>query len=132
MTDFTISPKAENVWLESWLDLSPEEQQEMDHVEQDEQYDARFFRFEDSVYDIADFMRDDRFPDWHAGYPLNAFAMLMALNDHPVSRRLKTPTSCRQATEQPSDSLPATSCRNRTLGRLMRVAIIKPTRKQVV
>ncbi|EGK56786.1 hypothetical protein HMPREF9086_4570 [Enterobacter hormaechei ATCC 49162] len=56
----------------------------------------------------------------------------MALNDHPVSRRLKTPTSCRQATEQPSDSLPATSCRNRTLGRLMRVAIIKPTRKQVV
>ena len=35
MTDFTISPKAENVWLESWLDLSPEEQQEMDHVEQD-------------------------------------------------------------------------------------------------
>ena len=31
MTDFTISPKAENVWLESW----------------------------------------------HAGYPLNAFAMLM-------------------------------------------------------
>ncbi|EDE2688913.1 ABC transporter [Salmonella enterica subsp. enterica] len=77
MTDFTISPKAENVWLESWLDLSPEEQQEMDHVEQDEQYDARFFRFEDSVYDIADFMRDDRFPDWHAGYPLNTFAMLM-------------------------------------------------------
>ncbi|EDW4508663.1 ABC transporter [Salmonella enterica subsp. enterica] len=77
MTDFTISPKAKNVWLESWLDLSPEEQQEMDHVEQDEQCDARFFRFEDSVYDIADFMRDDRFPDWHAGYPLNAFAMLM-------------------------------------------------------
>ena len=29
MTDFTISPKAENVWLESWLDLSPEEQQEI-------------------------------------------------------------------------------------------------------
>ncbi|EGT5704435.1 hypothetical protein FZI38_20840 [Cronobacter sakazakii] len=58
--------------------------------------------------------------------------MPVALNDHPVSRRLKTPTSCRQATEQPSDSLPATSCRNRTLGRLMRVAIIKPTRKQVV
>nr|WP_242664481.1 ABC transporter [Cronobacter sakazakii] len=77
MTDFTISPKAENVWLESWLDLSPEEQQEMDHIEQDEQCDARFFRFEDSVYDIADFMRDDRFPDWHAGYPLYAFAMLM-------------------------------------------------------
>jgi hypothetical protein len=22
-------------------------------------------------------MRDDRFPEWHAGYPLNAFAMLM-------------------------------------------------------
>ncbi|AWR71415.1 hypothetical protein EGN82_17880 [Salmonella enterica subsp. enterica serovar Potsdam] len=58
--------------------------------------------------------------------------MLVALNDHPVPRRLKTPTSYRQATEQPSDSLPATSCRNRTLGRLMRVAIIKPTRKQVV
>lgn len=58
--------------------------------------------------------------------------MLVALNDHPVPRRLKTPTFYRQATEQPSDSLPATSCRNRTLGRLMRVAIIKPTRKQVV
>ena len=60
MNDFTISPKAENVWLESWLDLSPAEQKEMDRV-----------------YDIADFMRDDRFPEWNAGYPLNAFAMLM-------------------------------------------------------
>ncbi|QJQ18247.1 hypothetical protein D6T76_22775 (plasmid) [Enterobacter hormaechei] len=58
--------------------------------------------------------------------------MLVALNDHPVSRRLKTPTSYRRATEQPSDSLSATSSRNRTLGRLMRVVIIKPTRKQVV
>lgn len=58
--------------------------------------------------------------------------MLVALNDHPVSRRLKTPTSYRQATEPPSDSLSATSSRNRTLGRLMRLAIIKPTRKQVV
>lgn len=58
--------------------------------------------------------------------------MLVALNDHPVSRRLKTPTSYRQAIEQPSDSLSATSCRNRMLGRLMRVAIIKPTRKQIV
>ncbi|ABG20353.1 hypothetical protein [Yersinia pestis] len=77
MTDFTISPKAENVWLESWLDLSSEEKREMDHIEQDEQCDARFFHFEGSVYDIADFMRDDRFPGWHAGYPLNAFAMLM-------------------------------------------------------
>ncbi|MFW8148959.1 ABC transporter, partial [Klebsiella pneumoniae] len=28
MTDFTISPKAENVWLESRLDLSPAEQKE--------------------------------------------------------------------------------------------------------
>ncbi|MFS9546061.1 ABC transporter, partial [Klebsiella pneumoniae] len=36
-----------------------------------------FFHYQDSVYDIADFMRDDRFPEWHAGYPLNAFAMLM-------------------------------------------------------
>lgn len=44
--------------------------------------------------------------------------MLVALNDHPVSRRLKTPTSYRQATEQPSDSLPATSSRNRTLDAL--------------
>lgn len=35
--------------------------------------------------------------------------MLVALNDHPVSRRLKTSTSYRQATEHPSDSLPATS-----------------------
>lgn len=43
MTDFTISTKAENVWLESWLDLSPEEQQEMDHVEFDKQTDTRFF-----------------------------------------------------------------------------------------
>ncbi|WP_242627987.1 hypothetical protein, partial [Klebsiella pneumoniae] len=77
MTDFTISPKAENVWLESWLDLSPAEQKEMDHVEPDEQTSSRFFHYQDSVYDIADFMRDDRFPEWHAGYPLNAFAMLM-------------------------------------------------------
>ncbi|HED1651929.1 TPA: ABC transporter [Enterobacter hormaechei subsp. hoffmannii] len=77
MTDFTITPQAVNVYLESWLDLSPAEQQEMDHVEYDEQSDTRFFRFQDSVYDIADFMRDDRFPEWHAGYPLNAFAMLM-------------------------------------------------------
>lgn len=77
MTDFTISPKAENVWLESWLDLSPAEQKEMDHVEPDEQTSSRFFHYQDSVYDITDFMRDDRFPDWHAGYPLNAFAMLM-------------------------------------------------------
>lgn len=58
--------------------------------------------------------------------------MLVALNDHPVSRRLKTPTSYRQATEAPTDFPTATSCRNRALGRLMRVAIIKPTRKQVV
>ncbi|ECD3753557.1 hypothetical protein E0S44_15330 [Salmonella enterica subsp. enterica serovar Orion] len=57
---------------------------------------------------------------------------LVASNDHPLSRRLKAPTSYRQATEQPSDSLPAIRCRNRTLGRLMRVAIIKTTRKQVV
>ncbi|EDM3691316.1 ABC transporter [Salmonella enterica subsp. enterica serovar Infantis] len=77
MTDFTISLKAENVWLESWLDLSLEEQQEMDHVDFDEQTDTRFFHYQNSVYDIADFMRDDRFPEWHAGYPLNAFAMLM-------------------------------------------------------
>lgn len=77
MTDFTISPKEENVWLESWLDLSPAEQKEMDHVEPDEQTSSRFFHYQDSVYDIADFMRDDRFPEWHAGYPLNAFAMLM-------------------------------------------------------
>lgn len=49
----------------------------MDHVDFEEQSDTRFFRFQDSVYDIADFMRDDRFPEWHAGYPLNAFAMLM-------------------------------------------------------
>ena len=77
MTDFTISPKAENVWLESWLDLSPAEQKEMDHVEPDEQTSSRFFHYQDSVYDIADFMRDDRFPEWQAGYTLNAFAMLM-------------------------------------------------------
>ncbi|EMZ6966987.1 ABC transporter [Escherichia coli] len=77
MTDFTITTKAQNVFLESWLDLPETEQQEMDHVEYDEQSAARFFRFQDSVYDIADFMRDDRFPEWHAGYPLNAFAMLM-------------------------------------------------------
>ncbi|MCL1415569.1 ABC transporter, partial [Escherichia coli] len=38
---------------------------------------TRFFHFEGCVYDIADFMRDDRFPEWHASYPLNAFAMLM-------------------------------------------------------
>ncbi|ECA4267791.1 hypothetical protein EKP65_15345 [Salmonella enterica subsp. enterica serovar Java] len=35
--------------------------------------------------------------------------MLVALNDHPVSRRLKTPTSYRQATEQPTCSRPATA-----------------------
>ncbi|PUY50899.1 hypothetical protein CEA52_21520 [Cronobacter sakazakii] len=58
--------------------------------------------------------------------------MLVALNDHPVSRRLKTPTSYRQATEQPSESLPATSSRNRTLGRLICTAIITPIRKQIV
>ncbi|EDZ1273677.1 hypothetical protein BS419_11185 [Cronobacter sakazakii] len=58
--------------------------------------------------------------------------MLVALNDHPVSRRLKTPTSYRQATEPPTDFPTATSCRNRTLGRLTPTAIIKPTRKQVV
>lgn len=49
----------------------------MDHVEPDEQTSSRFFHYQDSVYDIADFMRDDRFPEWHASYPLNAFAMLM-------------------------------------------------------
>ncbi|EEM9676018.1 hypothetical protein GI383_19445 [Salmonella enterica] len=57
---------------------------------------------------------------------------LVASNDHPVSRRLKTPTSYRQAAEQLSDSLAATRSLNRTLGHLMRVAIIKPTRKQIV
>ncbi|ELD1608211.1 ABC transporter (plasmid) [Escherichia coli] len=77
MTNFTIVTKAENVWLESWLDLSPTEQDEMDHVETDEQASTRFFHYQDSVYDIADFMRDERFLEWHAGYPLNAFAMLM-------------------------------------------------------
>lgn len=40
--------------------------------------------------------------------------MLVASNDHPLSRRLKAPTSYRQATEQPSDSLPAIRCRNKT------------------
>ncbi|EAR5803659.1 hypothetical protein S615_004579 [Salmonella enterica subsp. arizonae] len=51
---------------------------------------------------------------------------------HPLNRRLKTPTSYRQAAEQPSDSLAATRSLNRTLGHLMRVAIIKATRKQIV
>ena len=58
-------------------ELPETEQQEMDHVEYDEQVSTRFFHFEGCVYDIADFMRDDRFPEWHASYPLNAFAMLM-------------------------------------------------------
>ncbi len=58
--------------------------------------------------------------------------MLVALNYHLLSRRLKTPTSYRQATEQPSESLPATSSRNRALGRLICTAIITPTRKQIV
>lgn len=74
---FYYLPESRKRMAGIWLDLSPEEQREMDHVKQDEQCDARFFHFEHSVYDIADFMRDDRFPDWHAGYPLNAFAMLM-------------------------------------------------------
>ncbi|OBR80938.1 ABC transporter [Klebsiella pneumoniae] len=56
---------------------APAEQKEMDHVEPDEQTSSRFFHYQGSVYDIADFMCDDRFPEWHAGYPLNAFAMLM-------------------------------------------------------
>ncbi|PAC51409.1 hypothetical protein CJP07_21875 [Klebsiella pneumoniae] len=50
----------------------------------------------------------------------------------PHHTRLKTPTSYRQATEAPTDFPTATSCRNRTLGRLTPTAIIKPTRKQVV
>ncbi|MCV5427233.1 ABC transporter, partial [Escherichia coli] len=54
MTDFTITPKAQNVFLESWLDLPETEQQEMDHVEYDEQVSTRFFHFEGCVYDIAD------------------------------------------------------------------------------
>ncbi|RTP66636.1 hypothetical protein EKN41_11750 [Enterobacter hormaechei] len=58
--------------------------------------------------------------------------MLVALNNHRVSRRLKPPTSYHQATERPSDSLQATRCRNRALGRLIRVAIIKLSRKQIV
>ncbi len=48
--------------------------------------------------------------------------MLVALNYHLLSRRLKTPTSYRQAT----------SSRYRTLGCLICIAIIKPTRKQIV
>ncbi|MFY2979891.1 ABC transporter, partial [Klebsiella pneumoniae] len=68
---------AETVWLDSWIDLSQAEQKQMDHVETDEQPRSPFFHYQASVYDIADFMRDDRFPEWHAGYPLNAFAMLM-------------------------------------------------------
>ncbi|EAQ4533066.1 hypothetical protein D5J90_19095 [Salmonella enterica] len=39
--------------------------------------------------------------------------MLVALNDHPVSRRLKTPTSYRQATELSSQPQ-AIICRNKT------------------
>ncbi len=35
--------------------------------------------------------------------------MLVALNDHPVSRRLKTPTSYLQATDKPTCSRPATA-----------------------
>lgn len=58
--------------------------------------------------------------------------MLVAINYHLFSLRLKTPTSYRQATEAPTDFPTATSCRNRTLGRLTPTAIIKPTRKQVV
>ncbi|EHE9900154.1 ABC transporter, partial [Escherichia coli] len=51
MTDFTITPKAQNVFLESWLDLPETEQQEMDHVDYDEQVSTRFFHFEGCVYD---------------------------------------------------------------------------------
>lgn len=58
--------------------------------------------------------------------------MLVAINCHLLSRRLKTPTSYRQATETPTDFPTATSCRNRTLGRLTPTAIIKQTRKQFV
>lgn len=58
--------------------------------------------------------------------------MLVALNYHLLSRRLKTPTSYRQATEAPTDFPTATSSRNRTLGRLICTAIITPTRKQIV
>lgn len=58
--------------------------------------------------------------------------MLVVLKYHLLSRRLKTPTSYRQATEATTDFPTATSCRNRTLGRLTSTAIIKPTRKQVV
>ncbi|RRY45889.1 hypothetical protein EGJ82_17265 [Klebsiella pneumoniae] len=52
----------------------------------------------------------------------------------PTSYRqaTETPTSYRQATETPTDFPTATSCRNRTLGRLTPTAIIKQTRKQVV
>ncbi|MER3670634.1 hypothetical protein J8791_27370 [Klebsiella pneumoniae] len=57
--------------------MSQYEKKEMDHVERDEQTSCRFFDYQESVYDIADLMRDDRFPEWHAGYPQNAFAMLM-------------------------------------------------------
>lgn len=57
--------------------------------------------------------------------------MLVALNYHLLSRRLKHPPLT-AATEAPTDFPTATSCRNRTLGRLTLTAIIKPTRKQVV
>ena len=58
--------------------------------------------------------------------------MQVAINCHLLSRRLKTPTSYRQATEAPTDFPTATSCRNRTLGHLSPTAIIKQTRKQFV
>ncbi|EPH6764612.1 ABC transporter [Cronobacter dublinensis] len=77
MTEFNVTPKAENVHLLSWLDLNEAEQSEMDHVEYDDQGSTRFFHHEGALFDVADFMIDDRTPEWHAGYPLNAFAMLM-------------------------------------------------------
>lgn len=77
MTCFTVTTQQENAELLSWLDLSEPEQIEMDHVEYDDQTSTRFFRHQGVLYDTADFMVDDRVPEWHAGYPLNAFAMLM-------------------------------------------------------
>ena len=55
--------------------------------------------------------------------------MLVALNDHPVSRRLKTPTSYLQATDKPTCSRPATATFH--FDALFRTTIINTNKKTI-
>lgn len=70
--DHAIALAAYGIELSYFADLAGPDDEE-DIPEDDQLY---FFRLNDIIYDVREFMRDDRFTDsgYHAFYPMNAFS----------------------------------------------------------